>query len=58
MNIWKVELTAGEKSLVEVKIQGEIFLEYELLPLLFVIVMMPLNYILKKYTGGYKLHKV
>ena len=45
-----MELTAGEQSLAEVKIQRSIS------PLLFVIAMMPLNHIIRKCTG-YKLNK-
>ena len=45
---WKVELTVKGKTLAEVKIQKRIFHGSSLLPLLFV---MPLNYVLKKYTG-------
>ena len=54
---WRVELTAGGKSLAEVKIQTGIFLGDALSPLLFVIAMMPLNYILRKCTARYKLSK-
>ena len=53
----RVELTVGGKSLTEVKIQRGIFQEDAVSPLLFVIVVMPLNYILEEWTGGYKLHK-
>ena len=56
MQIWKVELTAGQ-SLAEVKIQRGIFQGESLSPLLFVIAMMLLNYILRKYAAGYKLSK-
>ena len=51
---WKVKLIAGGKTLTEGKIQNGIFQEDALSPLLFVTVMMPLNYILRKSTGGYK----
>ena len=47
--LW-VESTVGEKSLAEIKIQRGIFQEVALSPLLFVIAMMPLNYILRKCT--------
>ena len=52
-----LELTAGGKNLGEVMIQRGIFQRYALSPLLFVIAMMPLNHILRKCTGGYKLSK-
>ena len=54
---WKVELTAGGRSLAEAKIQKGIFQGDALSPLLFVIAMMPLNHILRKCTAGYKLNK-
>ena len=54
---WWVELTAVGKNLTEVKIQRGIFQGDALSPLLFVVVMMPLNHILKKYATGYKLTK-
>ena len=57
MENWRVELTTGGKSLAEVKILRGIFLGNVLSPLLFVIVMMPLNHNLRKCTAGYKLHK-
>ena len=53
---WRVK--AGGKTLAEVKIQHDIFLGYALSPLLFVIVMMQLNDILRKCTGGNKLTKL
>ena len=52
METWRVELTAGGKSLAEVKIQRGIFQGDALSPLLFVIVMIPLNRIFKKRTAG------
>ena len=55
MKNWRVELTAGVKSLAETKIQRDIFQEDALSPLLFLIAMMPLNHILRKSTAGYKL---
>ena len=58
LKTWRMELTAGEKSLVETKIQRGIFQGDALSPLLFVIVMMPLNLILRKITAGYKLSKL
>ena len=57
METWRVELTAGGKSLAAVKIQRGKFQGDALSPLLFVIAMMLLNYILKKSTAGYKLSK-
>ena len=54
---WRVELTAGGRSLAEAKIQRGIFQGDALSPLLFVIAMMPLNHILRKYTAGYKLSR-
>ena len=57
MGTWEVELTAGGRSLAEAKIQRGIFLGYALSQVLFVIVLMPLNHILRKRTVGYKLTK-
>ena len=57
MQTCRVELTAGGKSLAEVKIQRGIYQGDALLPLLFVTAMMPLNHILRKCTAGYKLSK-
>ena len=57
MKTWKVELTAGGRSLAEANVQRGIFPGYALSPLLFIIAMMPLNQILRKYTAGYKLCK-
>ena len=48
MQTWIVELAAGVQSLAEVKIQRGIFQGDALLPLLFVIAMMPLKHILWK----------
>ena len=55
MKTCRVELTTGEESLAEVKIQRGIFQLDALPPLLFVIAMMPLNHILNKCSVGYKL---
>ena len=57
METWRVDLTAGWKSLAEVKIQRGIFQGDALSPLLFLIAMMPLSHILRKYSTGYKLSK-
>ena len=56
MENWRMELKTGRKSLTEVKIQRVIFHGDALSPLLFVIVMVPLNHILRKCTGRYKLN--
>ena len=52
METYRVELTAGGKSLAEVMIKQDIFQGDALSPLQFVIVMMPLNHILRKCTAG------
>ena len=57
MENWRVEQTVGGKSLTEEKIQRGVFLGDALSSLHFVIAMMPLSYIFRKYTGRYKLHK-
>ena len=48
MQTWRVELTAGGRSLAETKIQIEIFQGDALSPLLFIKAMMPLNHILSR----------
>ena len=53
----KVELTAGGKTLVKVKIQWGIFQGDVLSPLLFLIAIMPLNYILSNCTWDYNFTK-
>ena len=55
MKTWRVELTAGGRILAETNIQRSIFQGDALSPLLFIIAMMPLNYIHRKCTAGYKL---
>ena len=57
MKSWKVELIAGGRILAEAKVQRGIFQGNALSPLLFIIVMMPLNHIFRKCTAGYKLNK-
>ena len=52
MKTWRVELTAGGRSLAETKIQRGIFQGDTLSPLLFIIAMMPRNHILRKCTAG------
>ena len=55
MKNWSVELTAGGKSLAEVKMQSAIFQGDALSQSLFIIAMMSLNHIHRKCIGGYKL---
>ena len=57
MQIWRVELTAGGRSIAETNIQRGIFQKDALSPLLFIIAMMPLNHVLRKCTAGYKLSR-
>ena len=57
MKNWRVELKAGVKSMAETKIQTGIFQGDAQSPLLFMTAMMPLNYILRKCTDGYKLNR-
>ena len=57
MKTWRVELAAGGRSLAETKFQRGIFQGDALSPLLFIIVMMPLNHILRKCIAGYKLSR-
>ena len=57
MKTWWVEWITGGRSLAETKIQKGIFQGDVLLPLLFIIAMMPLNHLLRKCTAGYNLSK-
>ena len=57
MKTWSVELTAGGRSLAETNIQRGIFQGDALSPLLFIIAMMPLNHILRKWRFGCKLSR-
>ena len=57
MKTWRVDLTAGGRSLAETKIQRGIFQGDALSPLLFIIAMIPLNHILRKCIAGYKLSR-
>ena len=57
MENWRVNLTAGGKSLAEMKIRRGVSQGVALSPLLFVIAMMPLSHMLRKWTGGLKFHK-
>ena len=57
MKTWRVELTAGGRSLAEAKIQRGIFLGDALSPLLFIIAKMPLNHRLRKRSAGFKLSR-
>ena len=54
---WRVESTAGGRSLAETKIYRGIFQGDALSPLLFIIATMPLNHILRKCTPVYKLSR-
>ena len=57
MENWRVELTAGGKTIAEMKIQRGIFQGDALSPLLNTIAMTPPSHILRKSTSGYKLYK-
>ena len=57
MKTWRVELIEGGRRLAETKIQRGILQGDALSPLLFIIAIMPLNHILRKFTAGYKLSR-
>ena len=57
MNNWRGELIAGGESFAEGKLQVYLFQRDAISSLLSVIQMIPINYILKRCTGGYKIHK-
>ena len=57
MQTWRVELTAGGRSLAETKIQRGIFQGDPLSPLQFIIAMIPLNHKIRKCAAGYKLSR-
>ena len=57
MKTWRVELTTGWKSFAEAKIQRDIFQVDAISPLLFIIAMMPLHHIFRKFTAKCKLIK-
>ena len=57
MQTWRVKLTSGGQSLLEVKIKRDTFQEHALSPLLFVIALMPLNHIFRKCSSRYKFSK-
>ena len=58
MKTWRVELTAGGRSLADAKFQRGIFQGDALSPLLFIITLMPLNHILRKCKDGYRLSRL
>ena len=57
MKTWRVELTAGGRTVTEAKIQQGIFQACVLSALLFLITMKRHNHILRKCTAGYKLSR-
>ena len=57
MENWQKILMAGNEELARVNIQREIFQRDTLIPLLFVIGLIPLSHILQKVNAGYQLGK-
>ena len=57
MKTWRVDLTAGGRSLAETKMQRGIFQGDALSSLLFIIAMVPLNHTLRKWAAGSKLSR-
>ena len=54
---WKTVLTSGGTNLGQVDIRRGIFQRDSLLPLLFVLIMLPPTLVLRKITTGYRLAK-
>ena len=57
MESWKVDLIAGGRTLAEMRIQRGIIQGDALSPLSFIIAIMPLKHILRKWTESYKFSK-
>ena len=58
MKTWRLEWTARGRGLAEAKIQRSIFQGDVLSPLLFLIITMPINHILRKCTAGKSHEKI
>ena len=54
IGMWETELTCNGESLCEVKIKRGIFQGDSLSPLLFVMAMIPLTFLLRRETFGFK----
>ena len=54
MKYWRVELTCGSETLGEVPKKRKVFQGDKLLPLLFVITLIPLTHIMRTANPGYK----